>query len=64
MSEIRQEDMQQCQQIRSDKEVPTMIVNVKGCKFTAGIHFSTENKENMVDKLNRLIRRDILEGSF
>lgn len=56
--EMKQEVMQ------PQTEVPTVVYEIGGGRFTVGIHFSEESKETMTDKITRLIRRDILEGQY
>lgn len=58
------ENVKQNQQAMQPEKAPTLVFNIGGSKYTVGIHFNPESKENMADKINRLIRRDILEGAF
>ena len=52
------------QATKPEVEDPKLEVEIGGNRYIVGIHFNSESKENMVDKINRMIRRDILEGAF
>lgn len=45
-------------------EAPTMNFEIGGSTYIVGIHFNQNTKETLSDKLNRLIRRDILGEAY
>ena len=45
-------------------EAPTMNFEIGGSTYIVGIHFNQNTKETLSDKLNRLIRRDVLGEAY
>ena len=45
-------------------EAPTMNFEIGGSTYIVGIHFNQNAKETLSDKLNRLIRRDVLGEAY
>ncbi len=52
------------QAMQPEAEAPTMVFELRGTRYTVGIHFSQDSKETMPDKIKRMLRRDILEGAY
>ena len=47
-----------------NKKPTTMSIKVGNNTYLVGINFKQDAKETLADKLNRLIKRDVLEGSY
>ena len=46
-----------------EEKVPTMNYEIGGNVFVVGIHFNSNTTETMEDKINRMIKRDVIEDA-
>ena len=45
------------------EKVPTISYEIGGNVFVVGIHFNSDTMETMEDKINRMIKRDVIEDA-